>query len=250
MLSSAASRRVDELCVERYGLPTVALMENAGRALAAEAAGWLPARGHVLVLAGPGNNGGDGYAAARHLVNQGAQVVIVRAGGPGTADARANARAAEAMGVPVLRAEGGSAAAAIRAADEAGGAFHVIIDALFGTGLSRPLTGDARVLIDAIAARRASGSVVIAADVPSGLDADHGEVVGGARGRAVSADVTVTFGALKPGLLAASAASRVGSIVVADIGVPRGLIEELGVPLEATRKEPKKPARIRRSKSG
>lgn len=244
VLSSAASRRVDELCVERYGLPTVALMENAGRALAAEAAGWLPARGHVLVLAGPGNNGGDGYAAARHLVNQGAQVVIVRLGGATTADARANARAAAAMGVPVLRAEGGSAA------DEAGGAFHVIIDALFGTGLSRPLTGDARVLIDAIAARRASGSVVIAADVPSGLDADHGEVVGGARGRAVSADVTVTFASLKPGLLAASAASRVGSIVVADIGVPRGLIEELGVPLEATRKEPKKPARIRRSKSG
>lgn len=249
MLSGAASRRVDALCVERYGLATIALMENAGRALAAETAGRLPARGHVLVLAGPGNNGGDGYAAARHLANQGAQVVIVRLGEPTTADAKANARAAEAMGVPVLRGEEG-VPRAMRAAEEAGGAFHVIIDALFGTGLSRPLSGGARGLIEAAASRRAAGSVVVSADIPSGLDADSGAVVGGARGSAMAADVTVTFAALKPGLLVPGAASRVGSIVVADIGVPRALIEELGVPLEARRKEPKKPARIRRSSRG
>lgn len=209
VLTIAQCRELDRLAFEKLGLPTIVLMENAARALADEARRMLPPRRSVLVVCGPGNNGGDGYAAARLLAQAGVRVAIVALAPPTTPDARVNHDAARRLGLPI-RPWGQSVA---RRPARAG----VIIDAIFGTGLSRPPQGPAA---DAIAWINRARASILAADVPSGLDADEGVVLGGARGVAVRADATVTFAAAKPGL----AREFAGRVVVAGIGVPLSIL--------------------------
>lgn len=206
LLTVAAMRAVDAAAFAR-GISGITLMEAAGAAVAARARARLPTDGRALVLCGPGNNGGDGFVAARLLVEDGYAVDLWLLGDRAalTGDA---ALAAKAWTGPVALA----ASAALPPCD-------LVIDALFGAGLSRDLDGEARALVEAV---NASGCPVLAVDVPSGLDGDTGAV----RGAAIRATETVTFVTLKPGHLLEPGRSLCGQLSVADIGTGGAALEE------------------------
>ncbi|HET6518913.1 MAG TPA: NAD(P)H-hydrate dehydratase [Geminicoccaceae bacterium] len=193
------------------GVPGIGLMEAAGAAVAdAIVARFLPRP--VAVLCGPGNNGGDGFVVARLLRDAGWPVGLALLGDR----ARLRGDAAEAAArwrgpVEVLGPE------AIRGAG-------LVVDALFGAGLDRPVEGTAGAVLDAVAA---AGLPVVAVDVPSGLAGDTGEILG----TACRADATVTFCRPKPGHLLLPGRLYVGELVVADIGIPDRVVESLGAGL-------------------
>lgn len=222
MLTRAAVRELDRLAVEQYAIPSIVLMENAARHIAEIALQALDGLDDplVAVYCGPGNNGGDGLAAARHLHNAGVRVQLVLAAAIEAyqGDAGVNLGIARRMNLPIFSAD---------APEGAGEAPAVVVDALLGTGLDRKITGPMADLIAGINALRKRGSRVIAVDVPSGLDADTGEPLG----IAVRADVTVTFVGPKTGLCSLAAQPYVGDLIVADIGAPRSLTAQLGTPI-------------------
>lgn len=225
VLSRQAVREVDRRAIEEFGIPGIVLMENAARGLCDVALDILgPDRSvppRVLICCGGGNNGGDGYALARHLHNAGADIrlAILREPRGGT-DAATNAHVASAMSLPTV----------VRG-DFDGLRPHLVVDALFGTGLDRALEGDAEDWVTWINQQEAP---VLAVDVPSGLDADSGEPLG----PTVRADCTATFVGLKTGLVARPAQPFCGRLEVIDIGVPCELVAELAT-------EPATPARRR-----
>jgi hydroxyethylthiazole kinase-like uncharacterized protein yjeF len=186
-------------------VPGMTLMEAAGRAVA-EAAAALAPEGPVVVVAGPGNNGGDGFVAARRLAAGGRAVEIVLLGDP--ARIRGDARVAFERWPGAVR----PAAATLPAA-------ALVVDALFGAGLDRPLTGAAATQVAAV--NRAP--TVLAVDLPSGIDADTGAVLGSA----VRADATVTFFRKKPGHLLYPGRGHCGRLTVADIGIHPGVLETI-----------------------
>lgn len=214
VLDRESVRRVDRAAVEEYGVPGVVLMENAARGLAAEALAMLPGGGAVVIVCGWGNNGGDGYALGRHLHNAGVDVTLVSLGEPkaGT-DAATNREICRRMGI---RAVGLDDARRLAPGD-------LVVDAIFGTGLDRPVTGSAAEAIEWI---NATGRPVLAVDVPSGLDCDTGATLG----VAVRAARTVTFVAPKPAMRDPAARELVGEVVVVDIGAPVELLERFGGP--------------------
>jgi hydroxyethylthiazole kinase-like uncharacterized protein yjeF len=229
---------MDRLAVERYGLPTLALMENAGAAVARELLAirrpprGLPPITRTLVLAGKGNNGGDGLVIARHLHNAGLAVVIVHSHplAAFSGDAAVMARVTRAMGLAHVRA---SAAGARRAVDRAlgmlpgrGSGGLVVVDALLGVGGDRPLEAGG-VLAGLIAAANdlRAGALIAAVDLPSGLDADTGLPLGPEAAPAVRADVTITLAAPKAGFAHTGARRFLGRVRTVDIGVPRALLE-------------------------
>jgi hydroxyethylthiazole kinase-like uncharacterized protein yjeF len=205
-------RSIDSWAIETLGTPGIELMERAGTGLA-EAAGRRVAGGRIAVVCGTGNNGGDGLVAARLLRDAGRDVDVLMLA-PGEelhGDARTNfdrlpGRPAE----PFDPARLTSAAA--------------IVDAILGTGFAGEPRDRARDAIDAIVAAADSGAggpdrpVVIACDVPSGVDASTGQIAGAA----VRADATVTFHAAKPGLWISPGKDHAGEVEVIDIGIPPG----------------------------
>ena len=202
LLSVAEARAIDLDAVERLGMPTLLLMENAARSVA-EVARSLGDR--FVILAGAGNNGGDGLAAARHLGVQHCTIHLLAEPDPAKApDAALQLRILRAAGVPLV-------VGALP--DLAAHAGVVWIDALFGTGLARELTGTARAWVEAF--DRARGPK-LAVDIPSGLHGDTGEVLGAA----CHADVTVTFVASKRGMATPNGLRHCGRIVVAGLGLP------------------------------
>ncbi len=214
VLSRAQVRELDRHAIEVCGVPGLVLMENAGRGAAdaiVRALGdrKLPGR-RVVVLCGAGNNGGDGYVVARRLAVRGFSVEAVALAGEERlkGDALANYRAWVGIGgrVHVVGASAEELERLLTASD-------VIVDALFGTGLDREITGMERVAIER--ANRCS-AFRVALDVPSGIDADGGRVLG----VAFRADLTITFAAHKRGLLTPSGIEHAGRLVLADIGVP------------------------------
>lgn len=215
VLSRAEMRAFDARAIAS-GVPGVVLMENAGRGAAdvveGELLGGKAAGARVVVVAGTGNNGGDGFVVARHLLARGATVDVVVIGDPSRVggDAKSNLDALVGIGGAVREMGDGAALAslplALRGAD-------VVVDALFGTGLDREVGGLQAV---AIAAMNAARARVVALDLPSGLDADTGVALGAA----VEAKRTVTFGHYKLGLLTPGGARAAGIVHVADIGVP------------------------------
>jgi hydroxyethylthiazole kinase-like uncharacterized protein yjeF len=199
LLSSTQVKQVDALTEERFGIPTAWLME---------AAGWQVARhisGSAAVVCGVGNNAGDGLAAARHLQRWGrlAGVFCIDAG-----RLSGNARGE----LDTLRKLGIAVADDLRLEDA-----DVVVDAIFGTGLSRAPDGKFAAWIEAI---NLSGKEVVSVDVPSGLDADSGL----AYAPFVRADVTITLGLPKPGL-----SEFGGKVLVADIGIPLEAYAAVGV---------------------
>lgn len=219
-LTTAQIRAIDRLASERYHIPSILLMEHASLALFAEASRLMEQeslRG-ALILVGPGNNGGDGLALARHLFNAGlpVRVVLTREREGYAGDARVNLEMALAMGVPV---EGPSTGTALdRLAGELGEPM-LVVDALLGTGVDRGLSGLMGEVVGWVNQRRRG--LVLAVDVPSGLHSDRGPVLGAC----VRADVTVTFVARKPGFDEPGAEAVLGRVIVGSIGAPAALIE-------------------------
>ncbi|MFM8992272.1 MAG: NAD(P)H-hydrate dehydratase [Alphaproteobacteria bacterium] len=207
LLANAEMARADALAVES-GRAVDALMEAAGVAVATVVAARFP-RGRILVLCGPGNNGGDGYVAARELAARGREVRVAALGGATSREGPA-ARAAASWRGPVEAA----GPAALAGAD-------LLVDALFGAGLSRDLGGEARVLVEAMAA---SGIPIVAVDVPSGVDGDTGAV----RGVAAPAAASVTFFRRKPGHLLMPGRALCGETLLAQIGIPGEVLAAIG----------------------
>jgi ADP-dependent NAD(P)H-hydrate dehydratase / NAD(P)H-hydrate epimerase len=223
VVTAAEMRALDRQTIDQIGLPAVVLMETAGRAVADAALRMLgDQRGPVMVVCGPGNNGGDGFVAARVLRDRGVDAVAYLAA-PREAvrgDARTHLAILERTGgVVQLIVAADQLAAAL--AGVAGAA--LVIDALFGVGLTRPIEGH---LADVVAmmgkARR-----VLAVDIPSGLDTDTGRVLG----CAVTAERTVTMAVPKIALVSAPGFARAGELEVADIGIPPALIAAAGIPV-------------------
>ncbi len=218
-LSREQLRRIDRQAVERYGIPSLLLMENAGRGAAEMIRAVYGEFGAAFVVCGTGNNGGDGCVIARHLHNAGWSMRVLLAGEPQrmTADMRTNFNIASAMGLSICVASDAvsqqQAVAGIAEDD-------VVVDALLGTGF----TGEVRSpLAELISALNAARRPMVAVDVPSGMDCDTGL----AGGVCIVAGLTVTFVAKKPGLVAEHAAAYVGRLEVAGIGAPRELIAEV-----------------------
>jgi len=229
VFSAAAARSIDRLCAGRFGISTLVLMENAAVHVCAVALQVAPPgrQPRVLLVAGMGNNGGDALAAARHLSNAGASVSILLVGDAKqlSPDAAAQLKTCRRMRLPITIAKSSLQASLPIALRRLGRGWpDVVVDGLFGTGLSREVEGVALETIQVINGLRAKGSRVVAIDIPSGLDASSGKPLGGA----VYADMTVTFVGLKTGMLAPEAIEYLGRVAIADIGVPRSLIESLG----------------------
>jgi NAD(P)H-hydrate epimerase len=223
LFTRVALRELDRRAVEVYHIPILVLMENAGRAVAQAALRHIHGRRRVLILAGPGNNGGDGLVAARHLHNAGAAVtVLLLAAREQYQDAPAAQLAiVEAMKIPVETLTPGHAE--LRDWIVAAAPDDLLIDALFGTGLTRPVEGLAA---EVIRAANATRHPILAVDIPSGLDCDTGQPVGGASpDTVIHAVETVSFCGGKKGF--AQARQFTGKVTVADIGAPRELLESL-----------------------
>ena len=220
--SRAALSKIDRVCVERYSIPSVVLMENAaiGASRLAVAEFRLVPGSRVLIVCGTGNNGGDGLAMARHLHNAGAGVRVVMAGPEArlTPDAAMNYRAVRAMNLPVT--EGGASTCC---AGVAGWRGNLMIDALLGTGLQHPIYAPLDAFITAINESAAAGTPVLAVDLPSGLDCDTGEALGGA----VRATLTVSFVGRKKAFRNPASAAFTGRVECVGIGAPRELVDRL-----------------------
>jgi len=210
LLTRETSRELDRRAIDG-GVPGSLLMENAGRGTAEAALEILPRTpGRVHVVCGPGNNGGDGFAAARHLANAGLAVRLHLAIPPEAyregSDAGTNLAIAIAMGLEIEEGFLLDGAA-------------LVVDALFGTGLVRTVRQPYLAAIESINVAGAACPVV-AIDVPSGLDANTGAVLG----RAVKAHLTATMVAPKVGFTRGAAPDHTGQIKVVDIGLPRAIL--------------------------
>jgi NAD(P)H-hydrate epimerase len=218
-LTRAQVRDLDRRAIAEYGLPGLVLMENAGRG-AAELLNRLNTSGErVLILGGPGNNGGDGFVIARHLQNAGVEADVVLSGAIDQlpADARTNAQVWAKCGPLWTAPAVGELDVEIRRAID--GARGWVVDALFGTGLSRPLGEPFAALVEAVNAR---GLPVLAVDIPSGLDCDTGLPLG----PTIRATHTATFVGPKVGFRDPAAQPYLGTVSVIDIGAPKKLVDE------------------------
>lgn len=210
-------RRIDRLATEQYGIPSILLMENAGRGIAELVLREYPDCKKVLVLCGKGNNGGDGFVAARHLFNHGLKVHIILAADPDalSKDAGTNYRIVTHLGITVTT---------IRDGDD----FHrkitsisahdLIIDALLGIGITSDVREPLKTIIDWT---NRNGNPVVAVDIPSGLESDTGEILGDA----IKADRTATLGRPKNGLFQNDGPKYSGTVDVLNISLPPVLLD-------------------------
>ena len=216
VMSRDEVRAFDRWAINTLGIPGVVLMENAGRSCAELIKEKLQdvSSPKVCIFCGTGNNGGDGYVIARHLLNSGFSVIVVICGEPSKikGDAKVNLDILERLGQPIeqlnLRDSDipGQVKAFTTGAD-------MLVDSLFGTGLSGQLSDEYKQLIESINARNCP---ILAVDIPSGVDCDTGEPLGAA----IKAAYTVTFAAVKKGFTSTSGTARyTGEIFVASIGV-------------------------------
>jgi len=204
LYGAAESRRLDALVTEQLGISGVELLERAGAAAWEVLAATWPAARNIVVVCGAGNNGGDGYVIARLAKAAGRNVRVLACTPP--SELRGEAAVAARAASPGIQ--------PFAAADLAGA--DLIVDAVFGTGLTRPVEGVFRAVIEAI---NAAGAPVFAVDIPSGLSADTGSVLGAV----VRATATVTFIGLKTGLFTGAGPDRAGRLFFRDLGAPRSV---------------------------
>ncbi|MET0481340.1 MAG: NAD(P)H-hydrate epimerase, partial [Aestuariivirgaceae bacterium] len=207
LLTPGEMARADALAVAA-GVPSLDLMEAAGRAVATEIARRWEQR-PALVLCGPGNNGGDGFVVARHLAAAGWPVAVALLGERDRLAGDAAIMAGRWQG-PIDRA--GPDCLAGR---------QLIVDGLFGAGLARDLDDETAMLVRQV---NGSGIPVVAIDLPSGIDGTTGAM----RGAAINAALTVTFFRLKPGHLLLPGRDHCGETVVVDIGIPEAALDAIG----------------------
>ncbi|MBA3271865.1 MAG: NAD(P)H-hydrate dehydratase [Acidobacteria bacterium] len=221
ILTANQMREVDRRTVEDIGIPSLVLMENAGRQVVAAMESFFPdlTDRRVAVLSGKGNNGGDGFVVARTLHQRGVDVSVFVVGQVAEikGDSRINIEILGRLGVTV-----------VEIADEGQWELHfseisehdLIVDALFGTGLKAALSGIYETVIADI---NASAIAVVSIDLPSGMSADTPDLIGAC----VEATVTVTLGAPKLPLILPPAEEKAGEVVIADIGIPGGIIDSV-----------------------
>src|SRR5205085_8015520 len=221
VLSSAQMREADRRTIDEIGIPSLVLMENAGRQVVAamEAMYSDLLERQVAVLCGRGNNGGDGFVVARTLSQRGVDVSVFLVGriAEVKGDARTNLEILGRLGLAV-----------VEIADAEAWELHfseiadctLIVDAIFGTGLNAPLTGLLETLVADV---NGAGIPIVAVDLPSGLSADSHEPIGDS----IEAGMTVTLAAPKLPLVLPPAETRAGDIVIADIGIPGEVLEKV-----------------------
>jgi NAD(P)H-hydrate epimerase len=220
VLSRRQVRDCDRIAIERFGINGLVLMENAGSA----AAGYIirllgvPAAAKVCVIAGMGNNAGDGFVVARHLSNAGAAVNVLICGSRDhiKGDALSNLCIVENMSLPIEYI-GPSCGNVTEIVTKCAGGVEVIVDAMLGTGAVGPPREPISSVIEVVNKLQAT---VVALDIPSGLDCDSGEPVGSA----IKANHTITFVAMKKGFTCGQASRYTGCVTVASIGIRSGLL--------------------------
>jgi NAD(P)H-hydrate epimerase len=231
ILTSAEMKEIDRKTIEEIGIPGPVLMENAGLQIFRFLQTILPYcdSDKIVIVAGKGNNGGDGLVIARHLWNHGTvpRVILLAGKEEIRGDAALNLQIAEKIGVPITEArteaEWNTRKKLIKEAS-------VIVDAIFGTGLTKPAEG---LYAKAIEDINKTGAFKLAVDIPSGLSSDSFEIIG----PAVRADVTVTLAAPKVAHVLPPAEEWVGELVVADISIPPQLFDAPYLKLELTEKQ-------------
>jgi len=220
VVTAEEMRALDARAIQEYGVPGVVLMENAGRQVEQAIVARYPdiCRMKVGVVAGKGNNGGDGFVVARHLAQRGVKVAVMLLGAKlaPSGDARINLDIIDRMGIPIVEVETEDAFAKV--APEFARC-DLLVDAILGTGFVSQVRGLYEMVITAM---NGWGKPIVAVDIPSGLTSDTGVV----HGAHIVADLTVTFALPKPAHLLFPAAKAVGELVVADIGIPRALLED------------------------
>src|SRR5262245_16991140 len=224
ILNAAQMREADRFTIEEIGIPSLVLMENAGRQVVAamEAAYESRLEGRVGVLCGRGNNGGDGFVVARTLLQRGvdASVFVIGSVAEVRGDARTNLDILGRLGVTV-----------VEIGDEQTWELHfseisqctLIVDAIFGTGLKSPLGGMMETVVADI---NAAGIPIVAIDLPSGLSADTPHLIGDC----IDASMTVTLAAPKLPLVLPPGETHAGDVVIADIGIPSDVLDGLDGP--------------------
>jgi hydroxyethylthiazole kinase-like uncharacterized protein yjeF len=224
VLNARQMRDVDRRTIDEIGIPSIVLMENAGRQVVAAMESLVDdlASRQVAVLCGTGNNGGDGFVVARTLQQRGIDVTVFVVGG--LADVRGDAR----LNLDII---GRLGVSIVELADAQAWELHgsqvtaaeVIVDAIVGTGLSRALSGLHETIVADV---NAAATTVVAIDLPSGLSADTSELIG----PVLEADVTVTLAAPKVPLVLPPAEHVAGDVVIADIGIPAATVAEVEGP--------------------
>ena len=224
VLNAAQMREADRYTIDEIGIPSLVLMENAGRQVvsAMEAAFESRLEGRVAVLCGRGNNGGDGFVVARTLLQRGVDAAVFLIGS--IADVRGDAR----LNLDIL---GRLSATVVEIGDEQTWELHfseisqcsLIVDAMFGTGLKTALSG---MLETVVADLNASGIPIVSVDLPSGLSADTPHLIGDC----IDASMTVTLAAPKLPLVLPPGEAHAGDVVIADIGIPPDVIDALEGP--------------------
>lgn len=217
ILDAESTREVDREAMEAFGIPSLVLMENAAIGLVDAISENYPDSRSAAIFCGPGNNGGDGLALGRHLAIRGyyVELFLMLGGREATGDAAVQLNICRSQGLPIR--EIGPEDACRRVA-ESGRDFDLVVDALFGVGLSRPLEGQFAELVETLNHLRVPR---VAVDLPSGLNGSRAQLPG----VHLQADLTVTFGAPKVAHVFPPAAEAVGDVVVADLGIPPELIE-------------------------
>jgi ADP-dependent NAD(P)H-hydrate dehydratase / NAD(P)H-hydrate epimerase len=220
ILTAEQIREIDRLSTKQFAIPSILLMENAGMRVV-EA---LEERFEdleeltIAILCGRGNNGGDGFVVARQLIQKGSYpfVFLFAEENEVKGDAKTNLEILKAIGCPptVVTNEHDWYEERLEVIDA-----DIIVDALFGTGLSKPITGLYKSVVETL--DDFARATVVSVDVPSGLETNHSRVIG----PAVEADLTVTFTGLKPCLVLPPSHDFAGDVIVADIGNPHELLE-------------------------
>jgi NAD(P)H-hydrate epimerase len=224
ILTAAQMREADRFTIEDIGIPSLVLMENAGRQVVAalEASYESQLEGRVALLCGRGSNGGDGFVVARTLAQRGVDALVCVIGS--LTDVRGDAR----INLDIL---GQLGITIVEIADGQSWELHfseiskcsLVVDAIFGTGLRSPLAG---LLETVVADVNATDIPVVSIDLPSGISADTPQLIGDC----IDASMTVTLGALKLPLVLPPAEACAGDVVIADIGIPHGVFDALEGP--------------------
>lgn len=224
-------RKLDAAAIEQYSIAGIILMENAGRQTVScmeRHFGCLAGK-RITIFAGPGNNGGDGLVVARLLHHLGAHpvVLLLAASESFRDDAAINLAAVQKLELPLVDI---CSATELHHVDDVLSDSDFVVDALFGTGLCRPVEG---VFAEVVERINLAGSPVVAVDIPSGVCSDTGQSLG----KAVRADLTVTFCLAKPGQVVYPGRGHVGILEVVDIGIPAESVAEAGLGLELLEKQ-------------